>query len=257
MSTPYLKLTDYSGNVYNFPPDFWITDDPFDTNKNVSNSFYAAGGRNIADGFLNPRFITIGGRIRGDTKAEFETKYRAFCRAILKGGYLEKTQDEVSRYIEVSAPDVQTSPAEGDRGDKFKDITVIFLAEKVFWKDSTQTIELDVVTGNDELTINNTGSDFIVLPIIEITADQAVAVPSIKMTNKNDGGMSFEYNDTNFDVGDVLVINCAEGTVKLNNGNTIENFNPGRFLRLQPGNNTIEYEGAAASIRFYFRKVYL
>jgi phage-related protein len=77
------------------------------------------------------------------------------------------------------------------------------------------------------------------------------------MTNKSDGGMLFEYNDINFAIGDVLIINCAEGTVKLNNGNTIENFNPGRFLRLQPSLNEIEYEGAACTISFLFRKVYL
>ena len=57
--------------------------------------------------------------------------------------------------------------------------------------------------------------------------------------------------------GDILRINCEEGTVKLNNGDTIENFNPGRFFRLQPGQNTIEFEGNACTIRFIFRKVYL
>jgi len=257
MATPNLKLTDYSGNVYNFPPDFWITDDPFDTNKNVVNSFYAAGGRNIADGFLNPRFITIGGQIRGNSLSDYETKYRSFAKAILKGGYLEKSDDAVSRYIEVKAPDVQTGSAQGDGGDMLKEVTVIFLAEKVFWKDSIQTIELNVVAGNDTLTIDNRDSDFLVSPIIQIEADQGIDIPSIKMTNKSDGGMVFEYNDINFEAGDVLVIDCEQGTVKLNNGSTIENFNPGRFFRLQPSQNTIEYEGTACTISFLFRKVYL
>lgn len=254
MSYPYLKLTSYSGDVYNFPPEFWISDDPFDTNKNVVNSFYAAGGRNIADGFLNPRFITLTGVIRGNTESEYETNYRNFTRAVLKGGYLEKSNDVVSRFIEVKAPDVQTGPEEGQQ---YKEVTVIFLAEDVFWKDSTQTIELNVVTGDDTLFIDNTGSDFLSLPIIQIEADQAVDIPGIKMTNKSDGGMVFEYNYAYFEVGDVLIIDCELGTVKLNNGDSIENFFPGRFFRLQPGINTIEYEGNACTISFIFRKVYL
>ena len=110
-----LKLTDIEGNVYNFPADFWINEDSFDTNSNISNKFYAAGGRNIADGFLKSRVISIGGRIRGDTRAEFETRKRAFIQAILKGGYLEKTVDEVSRYIEVKFPSVSTEQEENQK----------------------------------------------------------------------------------------------------------------------------------------------
>jgi len=252
-----LKLTDNDGNIYNLPQDFWISDDPFDTNKNIMNSFYAAGGRNIADGFLNPRFITLKGQIRGDTISEFETKYRAFTRAILKSGLLEKSNDVISRYIEVKAPDVQTGSGEGINNEQLKEITVIYLAEDPFWKDSVQTVELNTVTGNTTITIDNTGSDFLVLPIIQINADQGVDVSGVKMINKSDGGMEFQYNDSNFQNGDVLRINCEEGTVKLNNGDTIENFNPGRFFRLQPGQNIIEYEGNACTIRFIFRKVYL
>ena len=253
-----LKLTDYDGNVYNFPPDFWIRDDPFDTNKNVINSYYAAGGRNIADGFLNPRYITIGGQIRGNTSQEYETNYRSFVKAILKGGYLEKSEDVVSRYIEVKAPDVQMGPEEGtSNGIQYKEITVIFLAEDVFWKDSTETVDLNIVTGDDTLTIDNTGSDFLALPIITVNANQGVDVPGVKMVNKSDGGMEFQYNYNRFQSGDILIIDCEKGTVKLNNTDSIENFFPGRFFRLQPGENTIEYEGNACSISFTFRKVYL
>ena len=57
---------------------------------------------------------------------------------------------------------------------------------------------------------------------------------------------------------DVLIIDCAEGTVKKNNNNAMDNVVvPARFLRLQPISNTIEYEGAACTITFKFRKVYL
>lgn len=254
MAVANLKLTDVDGNVYNFPADFWIADDPFNVNSNISNKFYAAGGRNIADGFLTSRVITINGQIRGDTIAQYESRYRSFIQAILKGGQLEKTIDAVSRYIDVSLPDVTTGQEEGQR---YKEFSINYIAEDPFWKDSTQTIDSQVLTVDSTFYVDNTGSDFLVLPIIEIEADQGVDLPSIKMINKSDGGMEFQYNDPIFQSGDILVINCEEGTVKLNNGSRIEYFDPGRFFRLQPSNNEIEYEGNAATVKFKFRKVYL
>jgi len=254
MAVPNLKLTDVDNNVYNFPPDFWISDDPFDTNSNISNKFYAAGGRNIADGYLQARTISIGGQIRGDTITQYESRYRDFMQAVLKGGQLEKTVDAVSRYIEVYFPSVSTGQEENQR---FKEVTVDFIAEDPFWKDSTQTIDTQVLAGNGTFYVDNTGSDFLVSPIIEVEANQAANLPSVKMINKSDGGMEFQFNYPNFQIGDVLVINCEEGTVKVNNGNRIEYFDPGRFFRLQPWNNEIEYEGNACTINFKFRKIYL
>jgi len=251
---PYLKLTDLNNNVYNFPDDFWIKDDPADTNKNVVNSAYAAGGKNIADGYLNARIITIGGQIRGDSLAAYETKYRAFISAILKGGRLSKSTDAVSRYIDVKHPDISTGE---EMLQKYKEVTINFLCEYPFWKDTVQTSEENIVSGNDSFDIDNTGSDFLVIPTIEIEADQGADIPSVVMTQNSDGAMVFNYNNPNFVQGDSLVINCEEGTVTLNNGSTIEYFNPARFFRLQPGVNSISYEGAACTIRFKFRKVYL
>jgi phage-related protein len=249
-----LKLTDINSNVYNFPEDFWISDDPADTNKNVANAAYAAGGKNIADGFLNSRIITIGGQIRGDTQAEYETNYREFIQAILKGGQLTKSNDVVSRYINVICPDLSTGE---EMGQQYKEVTVNFLCEYPFWEDTVQTSEENIVSGNDTLSIDNTGSDFLVFPIIEVEADQGADIPSVMMTQNSDGGMVFNYNNPGFAIGDLLVIDCEKGTVTLNNGSTIEYFNPARFFRLQPGVNTILFEGAACTIRFKFRKVYL
>lgn len=253
MSYPNLSLTDDNANVYNFSPDFWITEDTIATNKNVINNSYAAGGRNIADGFLTARFITIVGQIRGDTLTQYESKYREFVKAVLKGGELRKTVDGVSRYIEVKNPDIQMGPEEGQ---KFKTMSIIFLAEDVFWKDDTETIDTTVVSGNATITVDNSNSDFLVFPKIEIEADQGVDVPGTLFRNNSDGGMSFTYNDPNFVENDIAVINSEEGTVKLNNGSRIEYFD-GAFLRLQPDSNTIIYEGPACTIRIKWRKVYI
>jgi hypothetical protein len=254
MSVPYLTLTDSEGNAYNFPNDFWIKSEPVNTNKNVVNRTYAAGGKNIADGFLGPKQITIGGAIRADTLAEFETKKRAFSYAMLKGGQLTVSDDTVSRYIEVKDADF-----EFDTGYRTEEkIEVVFLAESPFWLDSALTTEENIVAGDSTLTITPTGSDFIIFPVIEIENDQGVDNPGVFMRNTSDGSMSFTYNDSDFLDGDILIMDSEAGTLQKNNNNAMENLQlPGRFLRLQPFANTIEYEGAACTIRFKYRKVYL
>jgi hypothetical protein len=248
-----LILTDYNNSIYNFSNTFWVQADPFTQSKNVLNASYAAGGRNIGDGFPTPRVITLAGIIQGNSLNDFETKKRDFVFACLKGGYLSKSNDVVSRRLEIKFADFEWAPEEGQQ---YQEVSVIFTAEFPFWEDTTQTENENTVTGDDTLIINTTGSDFLIFPTIEIEADQGVDVPGILFRNNSDGGMSFTYNDNTFVQNDIARINCKEGTVKLNNGNRIENFN-GAFLRLQPGSNTIIYEGPACTITFLYRKVYM
>lgn len=248
-----LTLTDANDNVYNFPQDFWISNDSWDVNKNVVNRFYAAGGRNIADGFLQARIITITGQIRADSQSAYETAYRSFIQAILKGGKLTRSEDTVSRYIQVSLPTGNNGP---EQGRQFQEISIDFVAEDTFWKDSYETISTNIVAGDDSFTVTTTGTDFIINPTIEIDADQSADIPSAKITNLSDGAGSFTYNDSSFVQGDVVTINSETGEIKRNGGGTADKFS-GAFIRLQPESNTIEYEGNAATILFKYRKVYL
>ena len=248
-----LKLEDSAGNIYNFPPDFWIENDSWSTNKNIVNKFYAPGGRNIADGFLQSRTITISGQIRADSQGEYETKYRTFIQAVLKGGKLTISNDTVSRYIEVKLPDGSNGQ---ELGQRYKEISIDFVSEDTFWKDASENLSINVVAGDDSFTIDTTGTDFVISPEIEIEADQGVDLPSVKIINKNDGSATFTYIDPLFVQGDIVNINSETGDIKRNGGSTADKFT-GVFVRLQPGSNIIEYEGGAATIIFKYRRLYL
>lgn len=251
----YLRLIDNSNNIYNFPPDFWLKDLDWKTTQSIKNIAFAAGGRDISDGYLEARPILIEGALRADTLAELETKLRAFQRAVLVGGKLYVTDDTVSRYLTVKNPIVKEQYS-GDYRHEIP-LTISYVCEYPFWEDATETESVNVLTGIGSFNVNNSGSDFLLNPIIEIAADQGVDLPSVKLTNTSDGGMSFEYNDPNFMAGDTVEINCKEGTVKRNSNSTIEYFSPAKFLRLQNVINTFNYEGNACTITIKFRKVYL
>ena len=254
MSVAYISLEDIDGNTYNFPPSFWISSEATTTSKNIVNRTYAVGGKNKADGFLQTKVLAINGALRADSLSALDTLKRAFSKAVLKGGKLTVSDDTVSRYIEVTAPDI--SFVLGYRYEY--EISILFLCEDPFWRDSSYTTVSNTVTGNDTLTINATGSDYLTLPIITISNDQSSDNPGVVLVNTSDGSMRFVYNDPLFIDGDTLIINCEEGTIKKNNNDAIGNtVPPTRFLRLQPLSNSIRYEGSACTIDFSFQKVYL
>ena len=257
MSTvPYLTLTSDGGTVYNFSGSFWIIDNEWTKTSSIKNIAYAHGGRNVADNFLQARTITIEGLLYADSIALLETAERLLVKAILRGGKLTVSDDTVSRYIDVRYGSKSgTYILEGNR--YAKPYTITFIAEYPFWQDSTETTDTQVLAGNGTFTVDNSGSDEIVLPIIEIIADQAADLPGIRIKNKTDGNMVFEYIDASFLAGAALIIDSSLGTVKLNNNDAMEYVTIANFLRLQPEINTFAYEGNACTINVKFRKVYL
>lgn len=255
MAVPYLSLVDADSNTYNFPPAFWLGDDSLDFSQQVQNIAFAAGGKDISDAFPQARTIIVTGALRANSLAEFETAKRAFSKAILKGGKLYVSDDTVSRYLQVSNPQIKSSYIGDYRLEH--PATVSFLVELPFWQDDTETSDVNIVTATDEFEIDVSDSDFIVFPVITIEADQATNIPLVKITNLSDGGMAFTYTDPNFVIGDTLIIDCIAGTVKRNGNDTIAFFSPAKFLRLQDVVNTIKYEGSAATVTFSYRKVYI
>jgi len=250
-----LVFTDDNGNVYNFPESFWLLGGGIDSNINVVNSSFAAGGRNISDGFLKSRVISIKGIIQGDTQQLFENEKRAFIQACIRGGKLSISNDVVSRDIDLRFP---VFSYDQEEGQQLIDYTVDFVAEFGLWEDTTETVSTNIVAGNDTITVTVAGdeTDFLVKPTIEVDADQSVDLPGVKMTNKSDGATSFTFNSSLFTAGDILTINTKEGSVKRNGSDEDSSFD-GNFLRLQPGDNIIDYEGAACTIIFKFKKVYM
>lgn len=253
-SFPYLTLESIRGDIYNFPQEFWIDSGSIQNNINVINRFYTAGGANVADGFLQSRSISIRGILRADDSASLEVKKQAFTIACLGGGKLTLSDDIKPRFLNISSPSFSYGQ---EAGRLYQEITVDFLVEFPYWQDSEYQTHEETLSGDSSFIVDTTGTVDIVAPIIEITATDTGGLPGVTMRNLTDGANEWTYSDNNFQLGDILVIDSVEGTVKLNNTSTVEKLNPAVWLRLQRGENTIEYEGAACTLVVKWRGRYL
>lgn len=253
MSLPRLEITD-GVTPYSFPLAFFIHQDPFELRSSVREHVFAHGGRDTGDAFVRPRLLTVTGELRADTAAAFEAAFRALIQAAVRGGKLTITQDSVSRYCTVR---LVSDDSEWLYWPRYKRVDLTFEMLYPFWVDAAETVVSHVFAGAGSMTVDATGSDHIVSPTIEVDADQAVPVPNILLTNTSDGGMALRYDNPSMVAGDVLVVDCAEGTVRRNGNDEVQFLTQGVFLRLQPKANTITYAGAACTVTFKFRKAYL
>ena len=253
----YLILEDRDGNIYNFDANFWYGEYSVNKNSNVVNTVYSSGGRETADQFPTPGAITIKGTIQGDTAALFETKKAALVQACIKGGKLKINDNIIDRYLEISwiSFNFGILLMETDEG-AVQDLSINFNIDDPLWKDSVLNESENILTGIDSFSIDTTGTDWLIKPIITISADQGADLTGVVLRNLNDGGASFVFNDEFFTQGSILIVDCDYGTVLLNNNDRIENFS-GAFIRLQPGLNEIEYEGNACTITISYRKAYI
>lgn len=253
-----LRLIDNDNNVFNFPNDFWLDNFGWKVTNKMKNIAYYAGGKNTADKFLEARTILVKGFLRGDSLEELETTERGVQKAVLKGGKLYVVGDIENRYLEVSSPIVSSDYTHDYRYEK--QFNVSYLVEYPFWQNAIETeytALLDGSTGGDQFTVDNSDSDFLVYPVITIQANRGYNLPYIKLSNLSDSGMFFVYENPSFLAGSTLVIDCREGTVKLDGADSFEYFTTPRFLRVQALNNIFFYEGDPCTLTVTFRKIYL
>jgi hypothetical protein len=261
MAIPYLTHTDMDSNTYDFNNNFIITGKSVNATRQVLENAYSAGGKDTGDGFPRSTVISVAGTLTGESLADMETKERALKQAVQKDGYLSLSTDVVSRRYRVSFAGISETSKRVDSNHPrhldqlHKDISVKFLLECPYMEDVDATDDDNVLAGDHTVSISN-GGDSLVKPVITIDADQGVDIPTLTITNTTDGSISFEYTDSSFLSGSSLEIDCDAGTVKRDGGDTVENFT-GNFLRLLTGSNSIDYEGAACTLTFTFRKKYL
>lgn len=252
----YLILIDDDDNEYNFSREMGIKSMPLSLNRSYEHRTDSAGGVDIADGKPKERVISIEGFLRAEdgTIESFEPLDRALKKACLKGGKLYYSDDPVPRYLEVKLADIDESTVDY-RAERQYNIT--FNAEVPFWQDETETVGVNVMTGNGTFTIDFSGSDYLFVPEIKIEANRGSNLPSIILQNNSDSNKNFTYTNAAFTVGKTFIINGRTGIVTLEGTDDFAHMVvPWQYLRLLNKSNTFAYTGNACTITVTYRKLY-
>ena len=238
-----LILVDPSAASFTLPDNFTIKGMSFKKRQRVVNIAYKDGGRQVGDAMIDTRLVEIEGILYGVDEATYLTNKNLLFKWITKTDL--KLYFIAGRYINVKQiSNVAHNFAEGGF-DRFARIKLTCLCEDpFFYYDAGSTDIQNPVASPTFFTINNAG-DFIVFPVITIT--NAAANVSFTLKNTTDDNRYFTFADVLSAPGDVIVIDCAAGTVQKNGINRIDLLE-GDFLRLLSGNNDFEYTGAACQI---------
>ena len=168
--------------------------------------------------------------------------------------------DETDRYFNAQVQKFRVKRQES----LFRIYDIFFICSDPFSYDTTpDTDTQSSVTSNDTTFIINNGGHYYAYPTITITFNQSQS--HIYVENNNVSGNRFDISKT-FVSTDSLVIDCKDGTIKLNSSHSPAGFGDGgdesaEWLLLATGNNELQVGTDDATIDIdietVINKVYL
>lgn len=236
------------GDTWNLPDNFHLVDAGFQRRMELIAKAFADGGVDRGDDMIDIRSLMLEGQLFAETDSQYDNKWNELILNLNQKDF--HLEDGDWRILIGRARMIDQIFPRGLR-KRLGEIEIEFVALDPFWyhKDLSAKGE-DCPTPPTQFVVINTGS-YAVYPIIKITAN--VNNPNMSVKNITDGDILFSYEDVGFTIDKKLVVDCKKGTVELEETNTIRYFD-GQFLRLLPGNNTIEYDGADAHVSFEWYK---
>lgn len=236
------------GITWDLPNNFHLIDVGFQRRMELIAKAFADGGADRGDDMIDIRTLSLEGQLFANMDSQYDNKWNELViKLTQKNFYLE---DGDWRILIGRAGMIGQAFPRGLR-KRLGEIEIELVALDPFWyyKNLSSKGE-NCPTPPTQFVVLNGGS-YAVCPIIKIIAN--ANNPDMTVKNIADGDVLFSYQDTGFTIGKELVVDCKEGKVELDGTNTIRYFN-GQFLRLLPGNNTIEYDGADAHVNFEWYK---
>ena len=242
-----------NGVPYNVPGNLQIKDDVFVLRSDAKDKAFAHGGIDIADGKIKIKVIRIEGTVylqpTEATRASYLTLVQAIKAAFCQTDYMLYLGSDhfimINKALKFSE---EYLDAHDYQGAKF---TIDLLAIDPFWYYDDEQEKTQIVTSTPKSFVVNNQGYVETFPVITITATGTL--PDFTLENETDvqesgDGLKFRYTDPGLFIGNVVVIDCKEGTVKRGATNYIRYF-AGAFLKLLPGNNTLTYTGADCTVK--------
>ena len=178
------------------------------------------------------RMITMAGRLMGTTAQDLRDKETLLWADLHAGKQNLQIFDD--RFIKAQVQGTQR----GLRTSRRLDFQAVFLAEEPYWQSAILNSQTEnVISVPHAFSVTNAGNAK-TSPIVTVTANTTVTLAKLKHVGQDE---TMQY-DLTLNATDVLVIDVAAGTVKVNGANKLAGFS-GTFWRLDPGANSLEYDG--------------
>ncbi len=250
-----------SGNnvIYEFPSGCDVIGDPFNKRLGTESRVHAHGGVIVSDQKIATRIVSLHGVFGKASSGAMETELnnmRLYCDTASLRLYATQYSDY---YFNVECLNFE---AEYLGKMTVSEVNIDFLVVSPFryYKDLTTDQSFTVDESPEALTVTN-GGNVLVSSVITFTAGVSANFSKLTIQNATDSDKYFDYEPAaNLTVGDIVEIDCANTTVKLNTVDDISHFE-GSFFELLAGNNTVSVTIVGTvgtnTCAFVFRKRYL
>lgn len=249
-------LKDVSNSlIYTLPDGLELIEEPWERRVEIEIRAYSHGGVVTGDEKIEERFLLVSGVYYSATEPNLKSLKKACNTAGLR---LYATQNS-NEFYGVKCKSFMTSYGKELMTTKVE-VIIEFVCPDPFryYKDETTDNETGITSSPHAYTVDN-GGDEEVFPVITFTGGTSTNLTKIRIANAEDGGKWFEV-ETAIGDGDVIVIDCQEGTVKKNGSGIISSFTRA-FINLASGTNniTITMTGTVGTVscQMVFRKRYL
>ncbi len=249
-----------SSNVtqYTFPSGTDIVAEPVMKRLDSEHRAYQNGATLIGDEKIEPRIISLRSVFGKATQGAMETELRSMKKACNTEDLRLYTTQFSDDYYDVEMLSFEdTFPGLLTAVEVFIDFQVV----KPFrnYKDATTDTEAGITASSHAYTITTNDGDEPVYPVWTFTGGAATNLTKIKIANAEDGAKYFEVTVA-IGTGDVIEIDCVEGTCEKNGSSIMSSFT-GAFIKIASGTNniTIISTGTVGTVSCVavFRKKYL
>ena len=183
--------------------------------------------------------ITVKGILIGTSTADLVTKLKALA------GYLYFDADKTLSFNDETDRDWQAQHIDTviiARTYRYCFLDLIFKCNDPFAYDTTPTTDSQNITVLDTTYVVANGGQYYAYPVITITFNAAQT--HVYVENNTIVDNRFDISKT-FNINDVLVIDCKNGTIKLNGTNSPAGFGDGgeglaEWISLAAGNNELQ-----------------
>lgn len=241
MSSNIIIKNSSDTTLYTFGAGFSLVGYPLTKRVTEEGRAHQHGSVITSDKKVSSRLVTIEGVLHQteagveiQSSSAFEAEWDELLEAVDKEtlhiyGY------KASRYIICDC--LEYANHEWAASNRAGRIELGFRATNPFWHSTSQDDSTQDVTATGQTKVYANSGKASVYPVITWTAKGAQTV--VKIKNQTDGNKEFTYTGS-LGIDDVLEVDCADGTVKVNGTSQIGNFS-GPFWKLLSGNNTIEF----------------